>query len=223
MLLMCGQVAVYILTLFYHLSAARLPGAWHFFALFPPIFTLFVLLPWMCHSFALFDAYAVPNPDIVDAVISDEEARETHAQYIRGQLPKKAPGEAAADVPFVTELLEFERTFDEVRAQSELERNSWLAPFHPALPCHLWPPRQLPVRTPTQVAALLHAVAHPTPTLGEGLFRPGSWRAEVLPLGPRVFLRRNSRGDARAVLKGAPRDPCALGTQRIGRDEAHGR
>jgi len=86
MLNMCGQLAVYMLTLFHWIDAIGLGGAWHLFALFPPFFTLFILLPWTMQIYALFEAYAVPRAEILDNVISDEDELGIHIDYVRKQL-----------------------------------------------------------------------------------------------------------------------------------------
>jgi len=89
MLYSCGQVALYTLSLFFGINASAIGAAWHVFALLPPIITLFVLLPHLCHSLALFEAYAVPNAPILDNVISDLDQRAMDLAYLKAQLAKR--------------------------------------------------------------------------------------------------------------------------------------
>ena len=70
MLYSCGQVALYILSLRYGIDASGIGLGWHAFALFPPATILFALLPHLCYSIGMFEAYAVPNMPILDNVRS---------------------------------------------------------------------------------------------------------------------------------------------------------
>jgi len=115
MLNMCGQVAVYILTLFHWIDALGLTGAWHLFALFPPFFTLFGLLPWTMHIYAQFEAYAVPRAEILDNVISDEDELGIHIDYVKKQLGGRRRASQsegmAGELAFFQRLWDFEITF----------------------------------------------------------------------------------------------------------------
>ena len=68
MLFTCGQIALYVLSLRYGIEVTHIGAGWHLFALFPPITVLFWLLPHLCWSIGMFEAYAVPNMPILDNV-----------------------------------------------------------------------------------------------------------------------------------------------------------
>jgi len=116
MLNMCGQIAVYVLTLYHWIDALGLADSWHLFALFPPFFTLFGLLPWTMHIYALFEAYAVPRAEILDNVISDEDKLGIHIDYIKKQLESRRRASRgsgmAGEQSYFQALWEFEATFD---------------------------------------------------------------------------------------------------------------
>lgn len=86
MLYSCGQVALYCLSLAYGINASGAGWGWHIFALAPPMITLFILLPILCQSISLFEAFAVPNAPILDNVLSDAESRQADQDYLMSQL-----------------------------------------------------------------------------------------------------------------------------------------
>ena len=92
MMFACGQVALYILSLRYGIEASGIGAGWHVFALFPPAAILFVLLPHLCYSIGMFEAYAVPNMPILDNVRRPAPTR-PHVRAVarRTHLPCRRP------------------------------------------------------------------------------------------------------------------------------------
>ena len=99
MLNMCGQIAVYVLTVSHYIDNLPCPldklresdfsvrtcgtiGAYfHFLALFPPLAIMGCLLPMTMAVYAEFEAYAVPRADILDNVLADADMLASHRQY----------------------------------------------------------------------------------------------------------------------------------------------
>ena len=79
-------MALYTLSLAYGIEASGVGWSWHVFAMLPPVTTLFILLPLLCRSLSLFEAYAVPNAAVLDNVISDTSQRTADMEYLRQQL-----------------------------------------------------------------------------------------------------------------------------------------
>jgi len=86
MLYSCAQVAFYVLSIVNGIDSLRANTGWHIFSIAPPLITLFILLPHLCRSMSLFEAYAVPNASILDNVISDADRAVADKDYIRSQL-----------------------------------------------------------------------------------------------------------------------------------------
>jgi hypothetical protein len=116
MLLSCGQVALYSLSLAYGIFASNVGDGMHFLALLPPSVTLFALLPHLCYTIALFEAYAVPNEPVLDAVISDLDSRNQDKVYLRSQLIHRLERAETGTCPYFSaissHLDNFERHFD---------------------------------------------------------------------------------------------------------------
>ena len=96
MLNMCGQIAVYVLTMSHHIDEQQMDGSFHFLSLFPPFVILFGLLPWTCQIYAHFEAYAVPRADVLDNVLSDEDELAAHKQYVKEKLEARRRESAEA-------------------------------------------------------------------------------------------------------------------------------
>ena len=79
-------LSLYVMHYLYNIHEHGLSAGWHVALLVPNLATLLVLLPYAVHAFGVFEAYAVPNAEVLDHIISDGEVWRADACYLRSQL-----------------------------------------------------------------------------------------------------------------------------------------
>merc|ERR1719424_1053912 len=70
----------------YNISAEGLVWYWHVVVLIPLGLSIFVLLPLVISTLAFLQGYAYPDPEVLDAMITQSKEFEQDCQYIKDQI-----------------------------------------------------------------------------------------------------------------------------------------
>lgn len=85
-LLACFQIALYVMTFAYNISAEGMNALWHLVSIAGFCVSIFYVLPMAISVLALFQGYAQPDPDVLDAVIDESKAFERDCEYVKDQI-----------------------------------------------------------------------------------------------------------------------------------------
>jgi hypothetical protein len=85
-LISCFQLSLYVMTIAYNIKAEDMNSMWHLVTIAGFCASTFYLLPMAIAVLALIEGYAQPDPDVLDAVISESKAFERDCEYVKDQI-----------------------------------------------------------------------------------------------------------------------------------------
>jgi hypothetical protein len=102
-LIACFQLALYVMHYAYNISANGLVWYWHVVVMIPLALSILVLLPLVISTLAFLQGYAFPDPDVLDAMITQSKEFEQDCQYIKDQI-RSLIGKPDLGQPFIAVL-----------------------------------------------------------------------------------------------------------------------
>jgi hypothetical protein len=82
----CFQLALYVMTVAYNIQAEGMNALWHLVMIAGFCASTFYLLPMAISVLALIQGYAQPDPDVLDAVITESKEFERDCEYVKDQI-----------------------------------------------------------------------------------------------------------------------------------------
>lgn len=85
-LVICFQMALYVMHFGYNIYSAQLGSVWHLLIIVAIVIGLAVNLPFLVSTFAMLEGYALPNPDVLDVVIQESGQYDADRKFVRDQI-----------------------------------------------------------------------------------------------------------------------------------------
>jgi hypothetical protein len=85
-LLGCFQLSLYVMTIAYNIKAEEMNALWHLVTIIGFSVSTFCFLPMAISVLALIQGYSQPDPDVLDAVISESKEFERDCEYVKDQI-----------------------------------------------------------------------------------------------------------------------------------------
>merc|ERR1719313_633402 len=85
-LLACFQISLYVMTIAYNIQAEEMNALWHLATILGFSASTSFCLPKAISVLALIQGYSQPDPDVLDAVITESKEFERDCEYVKDQI-----------------------------------------------------------------------------------------------------------------------------------------